>query len=51
MVQDEIWAQLAAHRRATQARPLRSLFAEDATRFTQFSARLDPSPPKRSGCF
>lgn len=41
MVQDEIWAQLAAHRRATQARPLRSLFAEDATRFTQFSARLD----------
>jgi glucose-6-phosphate isomerase len=40
-VQDMIWAKLAEHRRATEARPLRTLFAEDAARFTGFSARLD----------
>jgi glucose-6-phosphate isomerase len=41
MVQDLIWAKLAEHRHATQARPLRALFAEDSARFTDFSARLD----------
>ena len=40
-MQDEIWAQLADHREATRERHLRSLFAEDAARFTSFSARLD----------
>lgn len=41
MVQYLIWAKLAEHRHATKARPLRTLFAEDAARFTDFSARLD----------
>ncbi len=41
MVQDLIWAKLAEHHQATQARPLRALFAEDSARFTDFSARLD----------
>jgi len=41
MVQDLIWAKLAEHHHATQARPLRALFAEDSARFTDFSARLD----------
>ncbi|WP_192644337.1 glucose-6-phosphate isomerase [Bosea sp. OAE506] len=36
-----IWAKLAEHRRATEARPLRTLFAEDAARFSGFSARHD----------
>ncbi len=40
-MQDMIWAKLAEHRRATEARPLRTLFAEDAARFSGFSARLD----------
>ncbi|KPF71213.1 glucose-6-phosphate isomerase [Bosea sp. AAP35] len=41
MVQDEIWAQLAEHRAATEGRHLRTLFAENAARFTTFSASLD----------
>ncbi len=41
MVQDLIWAKLAEHHQATQARPLRALFAEDSARFTDFSASLD----------
>lgn len=40
-MQDMIWAKLAEHRRATEARPLRTLFAEDAARFSGFSARHD----------
>ncbi|HEY5795251.1 MAG TPA: glucose-6-phosphate isomerase [Bosea sp. (in: a-proteobacteria)] len=40
-MQDEIWAALADHREATRERHLRSLFTEDAARFTSFSARLD----------
>lgn len=40
-MQDEIWAQLADHRKTTQGHHLRGLFAEDATRFESFSARLD----------
>lgn len=40
-MQDEIWAALADHREATRERNLRALFAEDAARFTSFSARLD----------
>jgi glucose-6-phosphate isomerase len=40
-VQDEIWAALADHREATRERNLRALFADDAARFTSFSARLD----------
>ncbi len=40
-MQDEIWAQLADHRAATQSRHLRTLFAQDAARFTAFSARFD----------
>lgn len=40
-MQDEIWAQLADHRAATKARNLRSLFADDAARFSTFSATLD----------
>ena len=40
-MQDEIWAQLADHRAATEGRHLRTLFAEDAARFTTFSAKFD----------
>ncbi len=40
-MQDEIWAALADHREATRERNLRALFADDAARFTSFSARLD----------
>ncbi len=40
-MQDMIWAKLAEHRRATEARPLRTLFTEDEGRFAGFSARLD----------
>ncbi|KRE09858.1 glucose-6-phosphate isomerase [Bosea sp. Root381] len=40
-MQDEIWAQLADHRKTTQGHHLRSLFAEDAARFASFTARLD----------
>lgn len=40
-MQDEIWAALADHREATRERHLRALFAEDAARFSGFSARLD----------
>ena len=40
-MQDEIWAQLADHRKTTQGQHLRSLFAEEAARFDHFSARLD----------
>lgn len=40
-MQDEIWAALADHRKATRERHLRTLFAEDAARFSGFSVRLD----------
>lgn len=40
-MQDEIWAALADHRKATRERHLRALFAEDAARFSGFSVRLD----------
>jgi len=40
-VQDEIWAALADHREATRERDLRTLFAEDARRFDNFSVRFD----------
>ena len=40
-MEDEIWTQLAQHRTAMAARPLRTLFEEDPQRFSGFSARFD----------
>ena len=40
-MEDEIWTQLAQHRAAMAARPLRTLFEEDPQRFAGFSARFE----------